>query len=36
MKEKIRETPPSIEKLVELEDYINTLPTDIDKINKNI
>lgn len=36
MKEKIRETPPTIEKLVELEEYINIIPNDLEKVDKNI
>ena len=36
MKEKIRETPPTIEKLVELEEYINAIPVDLEKVDKNI
>lgn len=36
MKEKIRETPPTIEKLVELEEYINVIPVDLEKVDKNI
>lgn len=36
MKEKIREAPFTIEKLVELEEYINIIPNDLEKIDKNI
>lgn len=36
MKEKIREAPSTIEKLVELEEYINIIPNDLEKIDKNI
>ena len=36
MKEKIREAPSTIEKLVELEEYINIIPNDLEKIDKSI
>jgi hypothetical protein len=36
MKEKIKETPSTIEKLVELEEYMNTIPSDLEKVDKNI
>ena len=34
MKEKIRETPATIEKLAELEEYMNVIPNDLEKLDK--
>ena len=36
IKDKIRESPPDIEKLVELEEYMNVVPLELEKIDKNI